>query len=73
MWFVDSVDLLLNPLTVRHSKPSDFTPGQLMPASVVLDCKDGVYAIDSAYDGKNDPEKNVLTWLVGCAFGLKGI
>jgi hypothetical protein len=49
---------------VRHHKPTDFTAGQRMPASVLLNYKDGAYAIDSAYHEKDDPEKNVLTWLV---------
>lgn len=58
------VVLMLTLLTVRHHKPADFTPGQRMPASVLLNYKDGAYAIDSAYHEKDDPEKNVLTWLV---------
>ena len=51
-------------LTSPHTKPGDFTPGQRMPASVLLNYKDGVYAIDSAYNERDDPDKNVLTWLV---------
>jgi len=35
-----------------------------MPVSVVLQYKDGVWAIDSGKDGVDDSEKNVLTWMV---------
>lgn len=73
MRFVSSTDFLLNPLTARRLKPADFTPGQRMPASVLLKYKDGVYAIDSAHNERDDPDKNVLTWLVGHVLGLKGI
>ena len=38
---------------------------------MLLNHKDGAYAIDSAYSEKDDPEKNVLTWLVGLKFGLE--
>jgi hypothetical protein len=34
-----------------------------MPASVLLNYKDGVYAIDS-FSETDDPDKNVLTWMV---------
>lgn len=43
-----------------------------MPTSVVLNYEGGVYAIDPARCEKDDPDKSVLTWLVGCAFVLKG-
>lgn len=36
-----------------------------MPAAVKLNYKDGVYAIDSHSVEYEDPDKNVLTWLVG--------
>ena len=35
-----------------------------MPATVLLNYKDGVYAIDSYSPEYDDPDKNVLTWLV---------
>lgn len=35
-----------------------------MPATVLLNYKDGVYAIDSHSPEYDDPDKNVLTWLV---------
>jgi hypothetical protein len=38
-----------------------------MPATVLLNYKDGVYAIDSHSPEYDDPDKNVLTWLV-CNF-----
>ena len=44
-----------------------------MPATVRLNYKDGVYAIDSAYGEKDDPEKNVLTWLVSSKFDLEDL
>lgn len=53
-------------LTSQHGKPGDFTPGQRMPASALLNYNDGIYTIDSAYGEGSDPEKNVLTWLVSC-------
>ncbi|KAF8158335.1 mitochondrial protein Pet127-domain-containing protein [Crassisporium funariophilum] len=40
-----------------------FTAGQRMPATVVLNYKDGVYAIDSHTSEFDDPDKNVLTWM----------
>lgn len=73
IWSVSFVDFLLNSLTVQCPKPADFTLGQRMPASVVLNYEDGVYAIDSTHSEKDDPDKNVLTWLVGRGFGLKEI
>ena len=45
-------------------QPSNFTSGQRMPAAVKLNYKDGVYAIDSHSVEYDDPDKNVLTWLV---------
>ena len=44
-----------------------------MPASVLLNYKDGVYAIDSAYSGGSDPDKNVLTWLVSHRSNLEDL
>ena len=44
-----------------------------MPASVLLNYKDGVYAIDSAYNESDDPDKNVLVWLVSLSFFLNGV
>ena len=35
-----------------------------MPATVLLNYKDGVYAIDSRTTEWDDPDKNILTWLV---------
>ncbi|KAI0050381.1 Pet127-domain-containing protein [Auriscalpium vulgare] len=40
-----------------------FTPGQRMPASVVLKHRDGVYAIDSDQKFKPSADKNVLSWM----------
>lgn len=39
-----------------------------MPATVLLNYKDGVYAIDSHSPEYDDPDKNVLTWLVSNFF-----
>ncbi|KAG1837781.1 mitochondrial protein Pet127-domain-containing protein [Suillus subalutaceus] len=44
-------------------EPTNFTPGQRMPVSIVLRYKDGVWAVDSGKDGDDDSEKNVLTWM----------
>lgn len=44
-------------------EPTNFTPGQRMPVSIVLQYKDGVWAVDSGKDGEDDSEKNVLTWM----------
>ena len=41
-----------------------------MPATVLLNYKDGVYAIDSYSPEYDDPDKNVLTWLVSNFFFL---
>jgi hypothetical protein len=73
MWFVSFAASLFILLTLQHAKPGDFTPGQRMPATVCLNYKDGVYAIDSAYGEKDNPDKNVLTWLVSLSFDLKGL
>lgn len=70
MWFVSFAASLFGLLALRHAKPGDFTPGQRMPATVCLNYKDGVYAIDSAYGEKDNPDKNVLTWLVSLRFDL---
>ena len=35
-----------------------------MPATVSLNYKNGVYAIDSRSTEWDDPDKNILTWLV---------
>ena len=36
----------------------------MIPATVLLNYKDGVYAIDSRTTEWDDPDKNILTWLV---------
>ncbi|KAG5651235.1 hypothetical protein H0H81_009354 [Sphagnurus paluster] len=48
----------------RHfgKEPRTFTAGQRMPASVVFNHNQGVYAIDSDSD-KGDVDKNILTWM----------
>ncbi|PPR00204.1 hypothetical protein CVT24_004907 [Panaeolus cyanescens] len=46
----------------RHESPN-FTSGQKMPATVVLNYKDGTYAIDSHSAEWDDPDKNILTWM----------
>ncbi|KAH7924960.1 Pet127-domain-containing protein [Leucogyrophana mollusca] len=50
-------------LLSRHfqHEPTNFTPGQRMPTSVVLNYKDGVYTIDS--DKSDEADKNLLTWM----------
>ena len=52
--------------TSQHfSQPRTFTPGQRVPASVVLHYRNGVYLIDTA--GEAIPGlsgKNILTWMV---------
>lgn len=35
-----------------------------MPAMVTLNYKDGIYAIDSQSTEWDDPDRNVLTWMV---------
>ncbi|KAF9527551.1 mitochondrial protein Pet127-domain-containing protein [Crepidotus variabilis] len=45
------------------NQPSTFTSGQRTPATVLLNYKDGVYAIDSHSAEYDDPDKNVLTWM----------
>ncbi|KAG5648278.1 hypothetical protein DXG03_004848 [Asterophora parasitica] len=49
----------------RHfgKEPRSFTAGQRMPASVVFNHNDGVYAIDSSSDKDGDANKNILTWM----------
>ena len=42
-----------------------------MPATVRLNYNDGVYAIDSAPGEQDDPDKNVLVWLVSLKSGLE--
>lgn len=44
-------------------EPTNFTPGQRMPVSIVLRYKDGVWAVDSGKDGEDVSDKNVLTWM----------
>ncbi|KAG2368723.1 mitochondrial protein Pet127-domain-containing protein [Suillus spraguei] len=44
-------------------EPTNFTPAQRIPVSIVLQYKDGVWAVDSGKDGEDDSEKNVLTWM----------
>lgn len=44
-----------------------------MPAEVRLNHKDGIYAIDSAHGERDDPNKNVLTWLVSLKFSMEGL
>ena len=45
----------------------NFTPGQRMPTSVVLNYKEGVWLIDS--DKTEElAEKNVLTWMVSIVY-----
>ncbi|KAJ6512204.1 mitochondrial protein Pet127-domain-containing protein [Mycena vitilis] len=43
-----------------QNEDKNFTPGQRMPSSVVFNCNNGVYAIDS---DSEDTSKNILTWL----------
>ena len=59
-----SVDRALMSLeTDEPLQPTNFTPGQRMPTSVVLNHKEGVWLIDS--DKTEElAEKNVLTWMV---------
>lgn len=39
-----------------------------MPSSILMNYKDGVYAIDSDSDIPGASEKNVLTWMVSFLF-----
>ncbi|KIM43393.1 hypothetical protein M413DRAFT_444219 [Hebeloma cylindrosporum] len=55
-------DLSIMSQEFAHESPS-FTTGQKMPSMVVLNHKDGIYAIDSYTPEYDDPDKNVLTWL----------
>ena len=73
MLFVSFVASLSSLLTLRNAKPGDFTPGQRMPASVLLNYRDGVYTIDSSFSEKDDPDKNVLTWLVSPKSGREDV
>ncbi|EPQ54620.1 Pet127-domain-containing protein [Gloeophyllum trabeum ATCC 11539] len=43
--------------------PATFTPGQRMPASVMLNHRDGRYTIDSLSPFPGQSETNILTWL----------
>ena len=48
-------------------QPTNFTPGQRMPTSVVLNHKEGVWLIDS--DKTEElADKNVLTWMVSVVY-----
>ncbi|KAG6830703.1 hypothetical protein H0H92_015179 [Tricholoma furcatifolium] len=54
----------VNALSAHFAKENrNFTPGQRMPASVILNYKDGVYAIDSDSSYSNIADKNILTWM----------
>ncbi|KZV62454.1 Pet127-domain-containing protein [Peniophora sp. CONT] len=46
-----------------HVFPETFTPGQRMPATVILRHKDGVYATDSDSLLPGSAETNVLSWM----------
>ncbi|KDR82737.1 hypothetical protein GALMADRAFT_845001 [Galerina marginata CBS 339.88] len=46
-----------------RNESTGFTAGQRMPAMVMLNYKDGIYAIDSHSAEWDDPDKNVLTWM----------
>ncbi|KDQ25849.1 hypothetical protein PLEOSDRAFT_1044677, partial [Pleurotus ostreatus PC15] len=46
-----------------QSEAKSFTPGQRMPATVILNYRDGVYAIDSDSDSPEATDRNVLTWM----------
>ncbi|KAF8895406.1 mitochondrial protein Pet127-domain-containing protein [Infundibulicybe gibba] len=46
-----------------QAEPRNFTPGQRMPASVVMNYNDGVYSIDSDSDQAGHTEKNILVWM----------
>ncbi|KAG6850279.1 hypothetical protein H0H93_015536 [Arthromyces matolae] len=45
------------------NEPRTFTSGQRIPATVLLNHRDGMYAIDSAGEKDSAAEKNILTWL----------
>ncbi|KAG6856418.1 hypothetical protein H0H87_004637 [Tephrocybe sp. NHM501043] len=49
----------------RHfqHEPRGFTAGQRMPASVILNHNDGIYAIDSDAEKDKMADKNILTWM----------
>jgi len=44
-----------------------------MPAAVRLNYKDGTYAIDSAPGERDDPDKNILVWLVSLESDLEDL
>ncbi len=52
----------LQNLIDRLVQPTNFTPGQRMPPTVVFNHQNGTYAIDSHADTLSD--KNILTWMV---------
>ena len=41
----------------------NFTPGQKLPVSIMLNYKDGVWSTDSNPSDPGASEKNVLTWM----------
>ncbi|KAG6866296.1 hypothetical protein C0991_006392 [Blastosporella zonata] len=49
----------------RHfgKESKGFTAGQRIPASVILNHKDGIYAIDSDAEKEKMADKNILTWM----------
>ena len=51
-------------ILVNNLQPRNFTMGQRMPASVLMNHNDGVYAIDSDSDKEQYSDKNILTWMV---------
>ncbi|EIW81437.1 Pet127-domain-containing protein [Coniophora puteana RWD-64-598 SS2] len=64
-YFLISEDKEVDTTTLsKHfsREPQNFTPGQRMPASILLKHRDGVYTIDSDKDD-DFAEKNVLTWM----------
>lgn len=66
IYFLVSGDKPVDVSTLSHIfayEPLNFTPGQRMPVSVVMNYSDGVYAIDSDAGNSLDSEKNILSWL----------
>ncbi|KAF5369477.1 hypothetical protein D9758_002532 [Tetrapyrgos nigripes] len=66
IYFLISADrrVDISPLSLAFKKePVNFTPGQRMPASIIFNYKDGVYAIDSDPRKSDDVDKNILTWM----------
>ncbi|RDB18053.1 hypothetical protein Hypma_000891 [Hypsizygus marmoreus] len=66
IYFLISGDKDVNTSNLsRHfaKEPKTFTPGQRMPASVVMNYHEGVYAIDSDSDKPGESDKNILTWM----------